>query len=93
MTAIASRVPRPVRKSAEADLMRLVEQSTTPLVRGRNILCPACERWHDVLQYTPLQYSSKYALQVIVPLKCCERDCGHVFALHPAPNRLEDNAA
>lgn len=59
----------------------VVEQVRNPLMQGRKITCPKCEVAQDILRFTPLQTSEKYADQVIVPLKC--KLCNHVFALRP----------
>lgn len=83
--SLVKRDPVPVRKPLEDELLAFVSRSNTPLVQGRTITCPACERSNDVLAFTPLQHSSKYASQVIVPIKCPEPDCRHTFALHPNP--------
>lgn len=68
------------RKATEEVLLRIVERGG-PLIVGHQLRCPGCERCADVLDYVPLEYSERYADQVIVPLKC--RECRHVFALRP----------
>jgi hypothetical protein len=68
------------RKASPADLLGIVERGG-PLIDGHTLRCPGCERSADVLDYTPLEYSERYAHEVIVPLKC--RSCRHVFALKP----------
>jgi hypothetical protein len=72
---------RPVtRKVTGDDLLGIVPQGGSLLV-GRMLRCPACENVTDLLDYVPLEYSERYADQVVVPLKC--RKCRHVFALRP----------
>jgi hypothetical protein len=51
------------------------------LINGRMLTCPGCERQADVLMYVPLNHSTKYAAQIVTPLKC--RACRHIFALRP----------
>jgi hypothetical protein len=52
-----------------------------PLIDGTDLTCPLCEHTDNILAYRPLQTSTKYASQVVTPLKC--KACGHVFALRP----------
>lgn len=68
------------RKATQEDLLSIVAPGG-PLISGTKLTCPGCERIADVLDYVPLEYSERYADQVIVPLKC--RVCKHVFALRP----------
>lgn len=68
------------RKATREALLRLVERGG-PLIEGTRLRCPGCERVANVLDYVALEYSERYADQVIVPLKC--RECRHVFALKP----------
>jgi len=82
--SLVSKTPIPVRVPSEEELFLFsTEEGGHSLVRGHEIMCPGCESWADVLAYTPLQISSKYAAWVIAPLKC--PDCGHVFAINPVP--------
>lgn len=72
---------RPQKQKATREiLLRLVERGG-PLIEGTRLRCPGCEHVTDVLDYMPLEYSERYADQVIVPLKC--KQCRHVFALRP----------
>ena len=52
-----------------------------PLIHNRTILCPKCETRQDILEYTPLHFVQKYALDLVQVLKC--RICRHVFAIRP----------
>ena len=76
---IALQDPQTQKATPEA-LLEIVE-SGGPLIEGTSLRCPACERTADVLEYRPLEYSERYADQVVIPLKC--RGCNHVFALKP----------
>lgn len=67
-------------KATPEVLLRLVERGG-PLIEGTHLRCPGCERSADILDYVPLEFSERYADQVVVPLKC--RECRHVFALKP----------
>lgn len=58
-----------------------IAQNGGPLLKGTSLRCPACEETADILGFTPLEYSVKYAEQIVVPLKCPA--CRHVFALRP----------
>lgn len=69
------------RRTTPQEALTAIEQLTGSLVDGRNIMCPACETWQDVLTYRPLEHSVKYSAMVVVPMKC--RRCSHVFALRP----------
>lgn len=69
------------RVAAIASIAPPVELDMHPLIRGSKLTCPACEREQDVLAYTAMRISEKYAEQVVRPLKC--NQCGHVFALRP----------
>lgn len=86
---IARRVPSPVRRATPAELLDWAVPRGGPLVRtterGPLLRCPACERERPLLGFIALQVAEKYASQVIAPLKCPEKDCLHVFALHPSP--------
>jgi hypothetical protein len=74
-------IERPhTRKATQADLLGIVERGG-PLISGTKLTCPGCEGVADVLDYVPLEYSERYAEQVLVPLKC--RVCRHVFVLRP----------
>lgn len=72
---------RPVtRRPSPADVLKIVERGG-PLLTGHVLRCPGCETEADILDYPLLEYSERYADQVVVPLKC--RRCRHVFALKP----------
>lgn len=77
---LATRERPLTRKASRDDLLWMVAQGG-PLIEGTNLRCPGCERTADVLDYVPLEYSERYATQVVVPLKC--RSCRHIFALRP----------
>lgn len=79
MTLALKDRPR-TRKATPQDLLGIVERGG-PLIEGHSLRCPGCESVADVLDYTPLEYSERYAHEVLVPLKC--RHCRHVFALKP----------
>lgn len=72
---------RPQTRKATADVLRQLVERGGPLIEGTHLRCPGCERAADVLDYQALEYSERYADQVIVPLKC--KRCRHVFALKP----------
>ena len=48
-------------------------------MRGRTLMCPACEKEHDILAYKPLEIRQKYADQLVPPIIC--PSCKHWFAL------------
>jgi hypothetical protein len=60
-----------------------VVQPSPPLMRGRHLTCPGCEKQQDVLDFIPFDYSEKYADQVVAVHRC--PSCGHIFALDPNP--------
>lgn len=68
------------RKATPEQLLGIVDKGG-PLIEGTQLRCPGCENVADVLAYQPLEFSERYADQVLVPLKC--RNCRHVFCLRP----------
>jgi hypothetical protein len=70
-----------VRRADAADMQRVAKETGPPLLKGHRLRCPGCENVADILEYTPLQFSEKYADQIVVPLVC--RRCRHTFALRP----------
>ena len=64
-----------------AEWLGTVEQGGPLVVDATHLRCPGCEQVSPILGFIPLEYSEKYASQVIPPLKC--RKCRHVFALKP----------
>jgi hypothetical protein len=64
-------------------LLRIADEVGDPLIEGTKLRCPACENVADILAYTPMKVSMKYEDQVVVPLKCPEPNCRHIFALRP----------
>lgn len=79
MDATVKERPR-TRKATRVDVLGIVKEGG-PLINGTMLRCPGCEKEDDVLSYTPLEFSERYADQIVVPLKC--RSCRHVFALKP----------
>ena len=67
-------------KATRGTLLRIAARGG-PLIEGTSLRCPGCEQVADILDYVALEFSERYADQVIVPLKC--RSCRHVFALKP----------
>jgi hypothetical protein len=74
------RLAATVRPSPD-DVQRAAAEAGPPLLNGHRLRCPGCENEADLLSYVPLQYSEKYADQIVVPLVC--RRCRHTFALRP----------
>lgn len=64
-----------------ADWLGTVAEGGPLIMEGSRLRCPGCEHVSPILDFTPLEYSEKYATQIIPPLKC--RRCRHVFALKP----------
>ncbi len=83
MSVTAKRRIGPTRKVVTEELLAVVKQGGPLIIDGRYLRCPGCENVQDVLAYVPLEYSEKYAEQVIPPLKCTIEGCKHVFALRP----------
>lgn len=71
---------RPTRKVTPAELLGITEVGG-PLIEGITLMCPACEVRENIMAFIPLEHSTKYVDQIVVPLKC--RSCRHVFALRP----------
>lgn len=87
MNAQAEQPPRgrkalaAVRQASPGDVKRTASAAGPPLLDGHTLRCPGCEHEADILDYVPLQFSEKYADQIVVPLVC--RHCRHTFALRP----------
>jgi uncharacterized protein YbaR (Trm112 family) len=68
------------RRPTDEELLQSVEDlARLPLIRGRMLVCPSCEKEHDILAYKPLEIVQKYADQVVPPIIC--PSCKHWFAL------------
>lgn len=68
------------RRPTDEELLQQIEElADRPLIRGRMLLCPNCEKEHDILAYKPLEIRQKYADQLVPPLIC--PSCKHWFAL------------
>lgn len=68
------------RKPTDEELLQHVEKlAGLPLIRGRMLMCPNCEKEHDILAYKPLEIRQKFADQLVPPLIC--PGCKHWFAL------------
>lgn len=72
---------KPQTQKATPEMLLGIVERGGPLIEGTCLRCPGCERVANVLDYIALEYSERYADQVVVPLKC--RVCRHVFALKP----------
>lgn len=56
-------------------------QSDEPLLRGRMILCPWCEKWQPLESFIQLQLPSAHITQVSAIYKCVQHGCKRLFAL------------
>lgn len=48
------------------------------MFRGREMICPRCKRYHDILAYVPLMQIEEYASDTNWITKC--PDCSFIFS-------------
>jgi hypothetical protein len=55
------------------------------LIRGHQMFCPRCKKYHDILAYKPMQVIPDYAADT-VPIYACP-ECRWKFA--PSPSTVQ----
>lgn len=58
----------------------------TPLIDGRNMLCPRCRRKNDILRYVPMGMIDEFADETNPIYKCPE--CRWIFSPALTPDEL-----
>lgn len=55
---------------------------TRPMFVGREMICPRCKKYHDILTYKPMKQIDEYVHETVPIYVCAE--CNWKFAPAPA---------